>query len=112
MPELYAGLTRAPTGFPVQYVGANVPQAWAAGSVFMILRAMLGLQPDAPGGKLGLDPMLPSWLPDITLHGLRLGQQSFDIRFTRKAESTVFEVLRGDSSAVVHMVAKDTVPLA
>ncbi len=35
MPELYARLQRTPTGFPVQYVGANVPQAWAAGSVFM-----------------------------------------------------------------------------
>jgi len=27
MPELYAGLSRTPFGFPVQYVGANVPQA-------------------------------------------------------------------------------------
>ena len=101
MPELYAGLAREAHGFPVQYVGANVPQAWAAGSVFMTLRAMLGISPDAPGGKLGLDPMLPRWLPDITLLGLRLGRQSFDIRFTRKDDGTVFEVLRGDASAVV-----------
>ncbi len=101
MPELYAGLTREPTGFPVQYVGANVPQAWAAGSIFMILRAILGIRPDAPNGKLGLDPVLPPWLPDITLYGLRLGQQSFDIRFTRTDEGTAFEVLRGDASAVV-----------
>ena len=106
MPELYAGLTREPNGFPVQYVGANVPQAWAAGSVFMTLRAMLGLRPDAPRGKLGLDPVLPPWLPDVTLHGLRLGQQSFDIRFTRQEDGTVFEVLRGDASAVVRAVVE------
>ena len=31
LPELFAGLTRATSGaFPVQYLGANVPQAWAA----------------------------------------------------------------------------------
>ena len=38
MPELYAGLERSPTNFPVQYLGANVPQAWAAGSAFFLRR--------------------------------------------------------------------------
>jgi glycogen debranching enzyme len=41
LPELYGGLQRDPTSFPVQYLGANVPQAWAAGSPFMLLQAML-----------------------------------------------------------------------
>ena len=30
-PELYAGTARTSTNFPVQYLGANAPQAWAAG---------------------------------------------------------------------------------
>src|SRR5690242_17518066 len=34
MPELYAGMQRQLSSFPVQYLGANVPQAWAAGSIF------------------------------------------------------------------------------
>ena len=38
MPELYSGLERKPTNFPVQYIGANVPQAWAAGSCFSLRR--------------------------------------------------------------------------
>ncbi|HZC16235.1 MAG TPA: glycosyltransferase, partial [Caulobacteraceae bacterium] len=33
-PELYAGVNRTPSNFPVQYLGANAPQAWAAGSCF------------------------------------------------------------------------------
>ena len=103
MPELYAGLPRTPTGFPVQYVGANVPQAWAAGSVFMTLRALLGLSPDAPNGRLCLDPALPKWLPDITLSGLRLGRQSFDIRFRHNEGETTVEVLRGDPAAIRRM---------
>jgi glycogen debranching enzyme len=101
MPELYAGLQRGPLGFPVQYVGANVPQAWAAGSVFMTLRAMLGLQPDAPNDRLCIDPMLPPWLPDVTLMGLRLGPHSFDIHFWRENDATFHEVVRGDSAMVV-----------
>ena len=51
LPELYAGIQRDETNFPVQYLGANVPQAWAAGSVFSFLQAILGAQPDAPNGR-------------------------------------------------------------
>ena len=103
MPELYAGLTRIPVGFPVQYVGANVPQAWAAGSIFTTLRAMLGLAPDAAGRRLVVDPDLPAWLSDLKLIGLRVGDQSFDVRFRRAGEATTHEVLRGDPESVVRL---------
>ena len=102
LPELYAGLQRDPTSFPVQYLGANVPQAWAAGAPFMLLQAMLGLQQDAPAGKLYVDPALPDWLPDVTLIDLRLGRRTFNVRFRRNAKGTVFEVLDGDPEAVEH----------
>ncbi len=100
LPELYAGLQRDPTGFPVQYLGANVPQAWAAGTPFVLLQAMLGLQQDAPRGKLYVDPALPAWLPDVKLIDLRLGRRRFDIRFWRDGKETLFEVLKGKRSAV------------
>jgi glycogen debranching enzyme len=100
LPELYAGLQRDPTNFPVQYLGANVPQAWAAGSSFMLLQAMLGLQQDAPHGKLYVDPALPDWMPDVTLTDLRLGRQKFDIKFWRDGKDTVFKVLTGKPDAV------------
>ena len=100
VPELYAGIERNSTTFPVQYHGANVPQAWAAGSAFMLLQAMLGIEPDAPRGVLHVDPALPDWLPDVTLYGLRLGAQDFDISFRRDGAATRFEVLRGDATAV------------
>jgi hypothetical protein len=87
----------------VQYLGANVPQAWAAGSVFSLLQAMLGFQPNAPAGRLGLDPALPDWLPDVTLRDLRVGTQSFDIRFAREGAETTITVLRGDPAAIVRM---------
>jgi glycogen debranching enzyme len=49
MPELYAGIEREDTNFPVQYPDANVPQAWAAGSIFSLLQALIGLEADASG---------------------------------------------------------------
>jgi glycogen debranching enzyme len=100
LPELYAGIQRTEGGFPVQYLGANVPQAWAAGSAFALLQAILGIQPDAPRGRLYVDPVLPHWLPDITLSDLRLGRRHFDIRFWRDGDETKFEVLRGDPHLV------------
>jgi glycogen debranching enzyme len=100
VPELYAGIERDNTAFPVQYRGANVPQAWAAGSAFMLLQAMLGIEPDAPRGVLHVDPALPDWLPDVTLYGLHLGSRAFDLGFRRDGAATRVEVLRGDATAV------------
>ncbi|PWT95872.1 MAG: amylo-alpha-1,6-glucosidase [Candidatus Melainabacteria bacterium] len=83
LPELYAGTERTPGSFPVQYLQANVPQAWAAGSIFHLLQAMLGLQADAPNHKLYVDPQLPKWLPDITLTNLSVGDAILELRFWR-----------------------------
>jgi glycogen debranching enzyme len=101
LPELYTAIERNENTFPVQYLGANLPQAWAAGSVFALLQAILGFRPDAPRGKLHVDPLLPQWLPDLTVLDLRLGKHQFDIRFWRADGETHFEVLRGDPKAVV-----------
>jgi glycogen debranching enzyme len=100
VPELYAGLPRAGAPFPVQVPGANVPQAWAAASVFSFLQALLGIEPDAPNGVLRVAPALPAWLPEVTLRELRLGAARFDLQFTREGEVTRVEVLRGDADAV------------
>lgn len=100
LPELFTTTAPRPAEFPVQYLGANVPQAWAAGSVFMLIQAMLGLMPDATHRKLYVDPELPSWLPDLTLVDLRIDRLRFDIRFWREGEETKFEVLRGSAKAV------------
>lgn len=100
LPELYGGLQRDSTSFPVQYLGANVPQAWAAATPFMLLQTLLGIQQDAPRGKLYVDPALPDWLPDITLIDLRLGRQRFDIRFWREGKDTRFKVIKGKRDMV------------
>jgi len=100
LPELYTAFERDETTFPVQYIGANVPQAWAAGSAFMLTQAMLGFLPDAPRNKLYVDPSLPAWLPDLTMQDLCLGKHQLDIRFWRDGERTAFEVIKGDPKLV------------
>ncbi|MGB9649588.1 MAG: amylo-alpha-1,6-glucosidase, partial [Stellaceae bacterium] len=100
LPELYTAFEREETNFPVQYIGANVPQAWAAGSAFMLTQAIFGVLPDAPRNKLFIDPLLPKWLPDLAVYDLRLGKHKLDIRFWREGEETAFEVIKGDPKLV------------
>jgi glycogen debranching enzyme len=92
LPELYAGLTRRDSPFPVQYFGANIPQAWAAGSVFHLLRAILGLRADAPNRRLYVHPTLPRWLPELSLGGLAVGDTRLTLRFWREGDRSRWEV--------------------
>jgi len=96
LPELYGGIRREPGSFPVQYLGANVPQAWAAGSIFHLLRAILGLGANAHTRTLYIDPVLPRWLPDVTLHQLRVANATATIHFWSEDDQSRFEVLSCD----------------
>jgi glycogen debranching enzyme len=93
LPELFSGLERTPGSFPVQYVGANIPQAWAAGSIFVFLRAIFGISANVPRNELQLDPTLPEWLPEITITNFKVGDHRMAIRFTGIAPESRFEVL-------------------
>jgi hypothetical protein len=61
--------------------------------VFHLLRALLGLDADAHQKKLYIDPVLPRWLPEITVHKLGVGKARIDLRFWREGEATRHEVL-------------------
>jgi hypothetical protein len=75
----------------------------------MLTQAMLGFLPDAPHNKLYVDPFLPTWLPDLTVHDLRIGKHMLDIRFWREGQQTVFDVIKGDPKLVERrdVVSKD-----
>jgi glycogen debranching enzyme len=100
VPELFAGVEHDRSDFPVQFLGSNLPQAWAAGSAFSFLSAILGLHPDAPNGRLEVDPALPEWLRDIELSDLQVGNSTLDLRFWSDGGKSHFTVTRRSSSAV------------
>jgi glycogen debranching enzyme len=82
LPEVFAGLDRDPGGFPAQYLGANVPQAWASGAVIHLVSMLLGVEPDAAHRALQISPTLPDWLDELHLEGLRVGPARFDLHLT------------------------------
>jgi glycogen debranching enzyme len=86
LPELFGGFHRGRHSLPVLYTQANIPQAWAAGSVFQFLQAMLGLEPDAPNGTLYLDPTLPDWLPSLQIDNMEVGDARVDLTVRRDGD--------------------------
>ncbi len=92
-PEVFAGIPRSgDVDFPVLYpAGANVPQAWATGSIFHMLRTMLGLRADAPRQRLYVNPTLPDWLPEIEVQRLRVGRCSVALHFWREGDVSRWE---------------------
>jgi len=92
LPELFSGHTREALGFPVQYLGVNIPQAWAAGSSFLMLQTLLGLRPDAPNGRLFVSPTLPDWLPSLDVEDLRIGQARVSFSCSRDGACSRVEV--------------------
>jgi glycogen debranching enzyme len=106
LPELFAGIDRGEVSFPLRYLGANVPQAWATGTVFALVEALIGFQPEAPDGRLVLDPDLPEWLHEIEIRDIRLAGRPLDLRLWRDGEVTKFEVTKGDARAVERRVMR------
>jgi glycogen debranching enzyme len=101
MPEVYAGLDRTQAPFPAQYLGANVPQAWAGGSIFVFFQTMLGLRANAQDNLLYIDPVIPSWVDHLGIQNVRVGNQTFDLQLWHSGGQSRFEVLKGDTDRVI-----------
>jgi len=93
-PEVFAGIHRkGNVDFPILYPGgANIPQAWATGSVFHMVRTILGLRADAPNKRLYVKPTLPDWIVELEIQQMRVGPCSLTIHFWRDGNISRWEV--------------------
>jgi glycogen debranching enzyme len=109
LPELFAGLPRKEASFPVQYLGANVPQAWAAGSVFRLIAILCGIHATSnrDGSRLYVNPALPDWLPELTIRNLRAGSGSIDLAVR---DGTVEVLSNTTGFEVIHAAAPRPIP--
>jgi glycogen debranching enzyme len=82
LPEVFAGLRRSETTFPIAYPTAARPQAWAAGTPVLLLQLLLGLQPDVRRHSLETiaPPELPTWVKNLRLSGVRAFDRQWDVR--------------------------------
>ena len=80
LPEVFAGMPRADTPFPIRYPTAARPQAWAAGTPVLLLQLLLGLEVDRGRHQLRANaPELPVWADAIRLNGIRAFERAWDV---------------------------------
>ena len=56
VPELFGGFAADDLPVPVPYPASCRPQAWAAAGAVVMVRALLGIDPDVPAGVVRLRP--------------------------------------------------------
>ena len=85
IPECIGGLPRGEGTGPGAYPRANTPQLWNASAFPLLIHSLLGFQPVAPLETLVVDPVLPTWLPEVVVEGVRLAGATASLRFWRDA---------------------------
>jgi glycogen debranching enzyme len=102
MPELFCGFRPRPHEGPTLYPVACAPQAWAAGSVFLLLQACLGLRIDAMRAQIVLDrPILPPSIERLTIRKLQVGPAWVDLVLENHAHDVGVHLLRRDGDVGV-----------
>jgi glycogen debranching enzyme len=97
IPELWSGVDRRTADFPIPYLDANRPQAWAAGTPALLVRAVLGLECDPVARRLTVDPRVPERLGEIELRDMEVLGGWVSLR----AKGDEFEVIELDAEAEV-----------
>jgi glycogen debranching enzyme len=103
LPELFCGFhKRADSSGPTLYPVACSPQAWAAGSVFLLFRAALGINIRASERVIRFcNPTLPPNLDEVTIENLRVADASVNLLIRRHQEGIAVEVLRREGDVEV-----------
>ena len=81
LPEVFAGFARRRTGVPVEYPTASRPQAWAAATPVLLMRVLLGLEPNRELGVLQAQAReLPEWSEGLVLENVRALGKAWTVR--------------------------------
>jgi glycogen debranching enzyme len=105
LPELYCGFSRDATQGPVPYPVACLPQAWASGSLFMLLQATLGIRIDGAAKEVHIQrPVLPQGIETLRICKLPVGDACIDIEFHRLGDQ-VGTVPSGHTEGGVNVLA-------
>jgi glycogen debranching enzyme len=108
MPELFCGFPREPGEGPIPYPLACAPQAWSAGSVFLLLQACLRLEIDAARLQVRFtQPQLPDGVEELRIHNLEVGAKTVDLRLVRNRHHVDTHVLRQEQDHDLRIVIAD-----
>jgi glycogen debranching enzyme/short-subunit dehydrogenase len=108
IPECVGGYSRSEARYPGAYPQANAPQTWNQ-SVFPILvQTLLGILPVGALNLLSVYPVMPDWLPEITIRNLRVGDAAISLRFWRdKNGASKWQIL--EKRGTLHLITQPSI---
>lgn len=107
LPELFCGFDRIKGQGPTSYPVACAPQAWSVGAIFMLLQACLGLRIRAAENTISFcQPVLPSFLKEITISNLRIENKQVILQIRRGKEGVDVNLLSPDNDVKIEVVNK------
>ena len=93
LPELFCGLKKRNGEGPTAYPVACSPQAWAVGSVFLLLEALLGMEIDVQKKQIIFhNSLLPEKVHQIHIQHLSLDSAKCDITITATSFTPIITV--------------------
>ena len=102
LPELICGFHRRAGDSPTLYPVACAPQSWAAGAVYLLVQACLGLRVDAVAQRVSfVRAVLPEELDWIRIINLAVGRASVDLLLTRHTFDVGVTVLRREGELTI-----------
>ena len=103
LPELYCGFARDRRYYsmPAQYPVSCSPQAWAAGSLFLVIQSLLGMTVDALASRVTMRPTLPKAVNLLQLKNLAVGDHRIDLEVRREDGVAKVDVTQAAPIAVI-----------
>jgi glycogen debranching enzyme len=101
MPELLCGFQRRAGEPPIAYPVTCMPQAWAAGSVFLMLQACLGLSVDAAAREIRVvKPTLPHGMDNLCIEHMEVAGAVVSLVFQQVDGQTIVSPAHGSDPSV------------
>lgn len=104
LPELFCGFDRVKGQGPTAYPVACSPQAWSVGSLFLLIQSCLGLRINAAENTIYLhQPLLPSFLKEITISNLRVNDETVILQIRKTVEGIQAHLLSPGTNVKVEV---------
>jgi glycogen debranching enzyme len=106
LPELFGGYPRKDQSVPIPYPVACEPQAWAAGTPFLLLSACSGIEVNAPARLIKIThPHLPKSINRLCIKNLAVDTaQPVDLELQRTPTGTEVRVLSNPSKLNILLI--------
>lgn len=108
-PEVYCGVARDLGGVLARQPDASRPQAWSAGSIFLLLQTWLGLAPRPFSRQIDMTPALPARIRELTVDNLSIAGGRLSLSVRRDGDATYLEVRDNpdDLDITIHPATRD-----